>query len=118
MTDFYVTPSEDALDQTADTMLRRGAYDDRYEAINELREADRHLLTPSVEDAARANGFFRVASFQGPLLDLAKLLDADFMKDKRKFYAFLGKHPELCTYDRRKNARPTQITNVDGKSVL
>lgn len=115
---FFIAPNEGGADYVAENMRTMPEFQDRYDAIKELKDVDRQGLSLSLEDAAKANGFFRVASFQGPVLDLAKLLDADFMKDKRKFYAFVDRHPELCTYDRRKAARPTKIVMSDGKQIL
>lgn len=115
---FWTAPSTDAVDLVTEEIAHRGAHSDRYAAIQELREISRQGLALSPEEAARANGFVRVASVQGPVLDMAILLDPDFMKDKKKFYGWLDRHPQHATYDRRKEKRSSQITTVDGKVVL
>mgnify|MGYP001266164163 FL=1 len=115
---FFVSSSEDFLDLTTDAMARKPEFADRYDAIEELREKDRARATISVVDAARANGFYRVASLQGPIETLAHVLNPDWLKVKSNFYSWLNKHPRHCTYDRRREKMPNQITVIDGKVVL
>lgn len=116
---FFSGPIEEGLDHVATNMAKSGEFDDRYAAIQAFKEADRHALTPNISDVAKANGFFRVASLQGPLLDLATLLDPEFLKNKKAVYAFIDKHRQHCTYDRRSaGAKPNQFTVSDGKVVL
>lgn len=112
---FFVTSNESALDLVTKRLHDSGEFDDRYEAIAGLQTIS---MDEALHEAAIKGGFARVASLQGPLLDLAKVLDPDFLRDKRKFYHFLDTHPQHCTYDRRKNAQPNQITFSDGKLVL
>ena len=71
-------------------------YGPRFDAIAELRKLDDGTLHKGQE-------FRRVASFVNiPMFNaVTKLFDPDFMKDKKKFYAFLDRHKEYCTYDRR-----------------
>lgn len=115
---FFVAPSDSALDLVTERMAQYPEFAPRYDAINELRVADQQGLAISVDQASRANGFFRVASLQGTLESLAKLLDPEFMKDKRRFYAWLDKHKQHCTYDRRRDALSKRLTHVDGKVVI
>lgn len=116
---FFVAPNEDFLDLATEDMRKDPAQQDAYQAIAELRDADRQGLTISPAEAARANGFFRVASVQGSLNTLAKLLDPDFMKDPKRFYKWLDKHKQHATYDRRQEKLSSkQMTFVDGKAVV
>lgn len=116
---FFVTPTETALDLVTESMTSRGAFNDRYSAISDLREIHRSDLAITPAEAARANGFVRVASLQGPVLDLALVLDPTFLQDKKKFYAWLDRHKQHCTYDRRAQAKSgRQATFVDGKAVI
>ena len=89
-------------------------YGPRLDAIAELRKQDDGSLH-------RGNGFRRVASFVNiPLFNAATtVLDPEFMKDRKKFYAFLRRNREYCTYDIRSHtiAPPGTVTFVDGKAV-
>lgn len=116
---FFVAPADETvLDLATEGMAKNPSFADRYDAIAELREQDRTGLKISAEDAAKANGFFRVASLQGPIETLAHVLNPDWLKVKGNFYRWLAKHPQHCTYDRRKDPRARQITMVDGKAVV
>jgi len=85
-------------------------YRDRFEAIADLRKIDDGTLH-------RGNEFRRVASLVNvPMWDVMNVLDPTWMKDKRRFYDWLSKHPEYRTYDKRGGSRP-QITYLDGKAV-
>jgi hypothetical protein len=107
---FFVAPNEDAGDLIAERMAEDPVFADRYEAIKELRALDDGTLH-------KGNEFRRVASIQGPLLDLEILLDADFMQNKRKFYAWLDAHPQHCTYDRRTQRGSGQTADGHGMMV-
>lgn len=113
---FWVEPNETVMDLVTDRMVANPGFADRYDAIKELRDISQQSLIPSVKEAAEANGFFRVASLQGPLEHLGRVLDPDFLKEKKRFYKWLAKHPQHVTYDRRKE-RPA-VTFQDGKVVL
>ena len=82
-------------------------YGPRFDAIHDLRKAD---------DGTGYKGqeFRRVASFVNvPMFNQAmKLFDPDFMKDKKKFYAFLDRNREYCTYDRRPGGHTTAADNL------
>jgi hypothetical protein len=71
-------------------------YGPRFEAIAELRKADDGTMHKGQE-------FRRVASFVNiPMFGaVTRLFEPDFMKDKNKFYAFLDRNKQYCTYDRR-----------------
>jgi hypothetical protein len=100
---FFITPNaEPALDLIADKMVENPAFADRFDAIKELREDS--YTADDVKRISRSDGFVRVASFVGPLLDLAQVLDPEFLAQggKKRFYKFLDQHKEYCTYDRRR----------------
>ena len=116
---FFVAPSETFLDAVTEDMRGSPEFADRYDAISEFRDMDRQDLVPSVGEVARANGFYRVASLQGTLESLAKILDPDFLREKHRFYKWLDRHPQHVAYDRRRLARPSpnSVTFVDGKEA-
>lgn len=101
---FFTAPIEPALDLIATRMAKDPVFEDRFKAIKELREDS--YTADDVKRISRANGFVRVASFVGPLLDLAQVLDPEFLAagGKKRFYKFLDEHKEYCTYDRRRAA--------------
>ena len=115
---FFVAKSETAMDEALSVeplvSLYPEIYGPRLDAIAELRRQDDGSLH-------RGNGFRRVASFVNiPLFNAATtLLEPDFMKDKRKFYAFLRRNKEYCTYDIRSHTVAPQgtVTYVDGKAI-
>jgi len=115
---FFIGKNETAADIMMDPKLLMASnpeyYGPRFEGIADLRKLDDGTLH-------RGNEFRRVASFVNIPLFAAMntLLDPDWMKDKRKFYGFLDRNPEYCTYDRRKNRRilDNQVTFVDGKEI-
>ena len=73
-------------------------YGPRFDAINDLRKKDDGTLF-------KGRGFRRVASFVNvPLFMATRLTEPEFLKDKRKFYAFIDRHPEYCTYQRKGRA--------------
>lgn len=93
---FFIQPKvETALDVVTEKLDQNPRYDSMFAGLSDLRSVDDGSLY-------RGSEFKRVAHLQGPLLDLAMVLDPDFLQDKKKFYAFLDAHPEHCTYDRRK----------------
>lgn len=47
----------------------------------------------------------KVAELQVPHETAARILEPDFLKNKRKFYAWLSRNPQYCAYDRRKAKR-------------
>lgn len=101
MSEFF-TADHTVLNSVSERMLTDPVYQDRYDAISELRSGH-------VEHPARVHSltdqWMRVASFQGPLLDLARVLDPNFLLDKKKFYKFLDDNPQYCAYDRRRGRR-------------
>jgi hypothetical protein len=102
---FYVAKNEDPLDfiLSPETMLKSNAdyYAPRFEAIKEMREKDDGTGYAGQE-------FRRVASFVNvPMFLAAKLEDPAFLKDKKRFYAFIDKHPQYVAYQRRNGGRGT-----------
>lgn len=116
---WFVAPkTETALDLIAESFANDPDYADRFQAIKELRDDSETYA--DVTRVSRADGFVRVASFVGPLLNLAEVLDPEFLAagGKKRFYKFLDEHKEYCTYDRRRDKLANQMTFVDGKVVL
>lgn len=115
---FFISKPETEMDealQIAPMMaLYPEVYGPRFEAIAELRKQDDGSLH-------RGQGFRRVASFVNvPLFQAANtLLDPEFMKNKAKFYAWLRRNREYCTYDIKSHtmAPAGTVTYVDGKAV-
>jgi len=102
---FFVDKNSTAFDDvmSPDTLMKSDAayYGPRFDAIKDLRAQDDGTLH-------KGQGFRRVASFVNvPMMMAMKVTDPDFLKDKRKFYAFIDRHPEYCTYQRRNGGRPT-----------
>jgi len=115
---FYVGKSEPVIDSllASDAMekLYPEVYGPRLDAIKELRQADDG-------SAYRGQGFRHVASFTNiPLFQaVTTLLEPEFMRDKKKFYAFLRRNRKFCTYDIRSHAVAPAGTEtfIDGKPV-
>jgi hypothetical protein len=99
---FFVSKNETEFESvmSAETLMKSDAeyYAPRFAAIKALRDADDGSLH-------KGNEFRRVASFVNvPMFMATKISDPDFLKDKRKLYAFIDRHPEYCTYQRRGRA--------------
>ena len=111
--EIFVGPNLRVLDALTDAeTLVKSAPEmaDRFEALKELRGQDDGSLY-------RGSAFRRVASLSGPLLDFAEILEPGFL-DKKFFYAWLDRHQEYCTYDRRpRRKRSDLVTFQDGKEV-
>lgn len=116
---FWVeSPEETAINAVTEQMAKDAGFQDRYDAIGDLREASTQGLAITPREAARANGFFRVASLQGPLLDLQQVLDPNWLSNKKRFYSWLrGVGAKHCVYDRRRHFNNSDLTVVDGKVV-
>lgn len=102
---FYVAKNEDPLDflLSPETMLKSDAdyYAPRFEEIKRMRDADDGTGYAGQE-------FRRVASFVNvPMFLAAKLQDPEFLKDKKRFYAFVDKYPQYVAYQRRNGGRGT-----------
>lgn len=111
---FFVAKNEGVADKllSPDLLMKSDPdyYAPRFEAIKELREQDDGTLH-------RGNEFRRVASLVNvPMLAAVKLLDPEWMSNKKNFYAWLKRNPQYKTYDSRGGSRPTS-TVVDGKEV-
>lgn len=107
MDSFFVRPSESLMDKVVDPqglVARNPEVADRFDAIKELRGMD----DGSVH---KGSDFRRVASLLGPVEDLLRAIEPEFLSDKKKFYAWLDAHPEYCTYDRRKTRDPNMLMN-------
>lgn len=88
-------------------------YRDRFDAIADLRKMDDGSLH-------QGQGFRRVASFVNiPLISALQLVDPEFMKDKKKFYAFLRRNRQYATFDITSHTKRPRFTStvVDGKEV-
>lgn len=110
----HITKSETEVDRftSSDTLMKVAPdyYRDRFDAIADLRKLDDGTLH-------RGQEFRRVASLVNvPMWAVMKLVDPAWMKDKKKFYAWLDRHPEYCTYQRRGGSRPS-TTFIGGKAV-
>lgn len=106
---FFIAKNQAPLESVMDAdTLMRGApevYGPRLQAIKELRDIDDGTLH-------KGNAFRRVASFVNiPIFKaVSTILDPDFMRDKRKFYAWLDRNKQYCTYQRpSKAARAAQV---------
>ena len=111
---FFISPkTETALDLITERMAQNPAFGPRYDAIKEIRENQ-----PEIGGISRHDGFYRVASLQGTLESLANVLNPQWLMDKRRFYAWLDAHPQHCTYDRRREKKPNQVTLIDGKIAV
>lgn len=110
----YATEMDEALDADALMRVAPEYYGPRFQAIADLRAMDDGSLH-------RGNEFRRVASFVNvPLFKAATtVLDPEFLKDKRRFYAWLRRNRRYCTYDIRSHAvgRTGMLTHVNGKAV-
>jgi hypothetical protein len=111
---FFVMPNTDGgLGIVADAIERKPEFEERFQAIQELRNDSG--TRDDIGRVSKRDGFVRVASFVGPVLDLAQVLDPDFMAGgKKNFYKFLDEHKSYCTYDRRKQQLSRNLTFVDG----
>jgi len=97
---------------SSDTLVKAAPeyYSPRLDAIKELREQDDGTLH-------RGNEFRRVASLINvPMFAAVNLLDPEWMKNKKNFYAWLARNPQYKTYDSRGGSRPSS-TVVGGKEV-
>jgi hypothetical protein len=113
---FFVAknPGDEALDKVTERLTADPQFSDRYEAIKELREMD-SADHPSY--GISSPNFKRVASLQGTLADLALVLNPDWLHEKKNFYGWLDKHPEHCTYDRRREKVSRSLTFSDGRII-
>lgn len=118
MSSFFVGKNLSLADELLDSNMLMKAdperYGPRFEAIKELRDHDDGSLH-------RGSDFRRVASLVNiPLANMAGILEPEFMKDKKTFYAWLDRaeNKRYCTYDRRKGKRRSDmVTFQDGKEI-
>ena len=108
------TEMDEALSMAPLVALHPEVYRPRLDAIAELRKLDDGSLH-------KGSAFRLVASFINiPLFNVANtVLDPEFMKDKKKFYSWLRRNKEYCTYDIRSHTVAPQgtVTYVDGKAI-
>jgi len=117
--EYFVAPNNVSLESVTDSNLLMAVapevYGPRFQAVAEERAQDDGTLY-------RGQPFRKVASLVNvPLFSaLATVLDPDFMKSKRRFYKWLddGDNWRYCTYDRRKQTLPNQLTFQDGKPIV
>lgn len=98
---------ERAIDMitNVDTVLRSGPhYAEMFSRLHEERKIDTGFK----------EGFKKVAELTVPHELAARILEPDFLKDKRKFYGWLDRNPQYCAYDRRKSARSSRYFRQDG----
>ena len=114
---FYVAKNTTEADVVMDPVplvkLKPEVYRERFDAIADLRRIDDGSLH-------QGNGFRRVASFVNiPLWAGMTLMDPEFMKDKKKFYAFLRRNREYATYDITSHTKRPRYTStvVDGQVI-
>jgi len=78
----------------------------RFEDMAELRRQHDELATYTnhgrVAMGARGDGFMRVASIPHTVLQAALVLEPDLLISKKKFYAWLDRHPEYQAYTRKR----------------
>jgi hypothetical protein len=90
----------DAVSKPESWIERNPAYVDFYNEIAEMRnpheEAGTHITKSEWKHVAR---------LQTPLEDAQRVVNPEFLKNKRGFYAWLDRNPQYCTYDRRKGRR-------------
>lgn len=99
MVEFFIGKNETIADfgLSAESLMKHDPeyYGPRFEGIADLRKSD---------DGSGYKGqeFRRVASFVNfPLFHAVDtLLDGKFMSDKKRFYEFLDRNREYCTYQR------------------
>ncbi len=90
---------------------------DSLAAVADLREQYRQDGT---QGALYNGGWKHVASVHGPVLAVAEILDQEFLNrnGKKDFYKWLDDNKSYCAYDRRKQAKRSDlVTFVNGKEV-
>lgn len=110
----YFVQKNSLLDLLSDSdVLRKSApgyYESRLQAIADLRALDDGTLH-------RGNEFRRVASLVNvPMMEALKIIEPEFLTDKRKFYGWLARHPEYRTYQKSGGSRPT-VTFTNGDQI-
>lgn len=94
----------DTLADSHELVRRLPHYEDRYKALEEIR--DQHDDLSKISNWGRLSPgeerMRRVASIPIPVLELALVHQPDLLRDKKKFYAWMDRHPEHYTYKRIK----------------
>jgi len=110
------SPADTLLDSDLLMAVAPDYYGPRFDAIRELRDEDDGSLH-------KGSSFRRVASLVNvPLANaISTILDPGWMRDKKKFYAWLDRNREYCTYQRKDRASMNALTQRDfgnlGKEV-
>jgi len=109
---FFVEPNQTVLKKVSDPeawLKRDPTIQDTMRHLAELRA----MNGPGI---GAGDSWKKVASVRGPVLDVACCLDEDFLKDKKKFYAWLDSEEgrRWCTYDRRRGANSSRWFRMDG----
>ena len=90
---------------------------DAMQAVSEVREQYRQQGN---QGWSADRGWRHVASIYGPAMTVAECLNPEFLNgnNKKNFYSWLDQHKRYITYDRRQNAKRSDlVTFVDGKEV-
>lgn len=112
MEGFFIGSNETIADELMKPELLMAVapnyYGPRFDAIKELRDADDGTLH-------KGSDWRRVASFVNvPLANaISTVLDPEWMKDKRKFYDWLRRNQQYCTYQIRSLASMNAQTQRD-----
>ncbi len=90
----------DAIAKPEGWVARDPFYKSFYDSIGLLRNSHQEQGT-----TLKTPEWKLVARLQTTLDDANRLINADFIRDKRLFYSWLDRNPSYCTYDRRRGRR-------------
>lgn len=116
--EFFVEKAIDRATSTEMARVKVPQFDDAMDAVKDLRQQYRELGTYGW---MYGKGWRHVASISGPVLQVAEILDPEFLNghNKRDFYRWIDEHPEYLTYDRRKQAaRGDMLTFSEGNPIV
>lgn len=115
MPEYFVEPNKTVMAKISDP----DEWAKRDPAIHGDMAAIARLRAEQGAEIPKGESWMRVASLRGPILDIAKCLDPDFMRDKKKFYTWLDSEEgkRWCTYDRRRNSQSSRWFRFDGGFV-
>jgi hypothetical protein len=100
MFNYFVSPETMDAVSDPDSLVKHDPYQAvKFDALKEMRANDDGTLY-------KGAAFRHVASIQAPLEHVLRLLDPEFMKEKRNFYSWMdrGNNKAYCVYDRRSAA--------------
>lgn len=90
----------DAISDADGWVTRNPVYAGFFDSNKEMRA---HHIEPAAFGRIKSPEWKHVASFPSTLGDAMNLIEnGGFIKDKRKFYAWLDRNPEYCVYDRKR----------------